>query len=142
MQKAPAEKIWLPGQGVVDLEPMKVHRAVRAYDERLSFGRNMDNGQWCVFIDMPRGHDPSILPVLGFESMPTPEEALDKVRRSDTKRYGEQILKMIEDDQARKEQIAAKAHDELSDMYAEIMESAYRRMGLAPARIIVPKGVE
>lgn len=141
MQKAPAEKIWLPGAGVVDLESTRVDRAVREYDERLFFGRNMDNGQWCVFIKMPRGHVPDCLPVLGFDSHPTPEEALDKVRRSDTSRYGSQILGMIEADQQRRIADAEKLNDENSDIYADIMAEAYRKAGMAPSRIFVPKGV-
>jgi hypothetical protein len=141
MQKAPASKIWVAGQGVVDLESTRVDRAVREYDERLFFGRNMDNGQWCVFIKMPRGHDPEILPVLGFPEHPTPEEALDKIRRSDTKRYSTEIFKMITDSQERREREAEKANDENSDIYADIMQEAYRKAGVAPARIFVPKGV-
>ena len=59
---APADKIWVPASHQMR-ETVPLQRALRDYDERLTFGRNEDNGDWCVFLNL-RGERP--IPVLGF----------------------------------------------------------------------------
>lgn len=86
---ASASSIWLPGRGTVDIQAIRVDRAVQEYDENLRFGRNEETGQWCVFL-LRRGFDP--LPVLGFQDIPHPDDAVKRLWRADAQRRGEEIL--------------------------------------------------
>ena len=136
MQMKPSERIWLPGQGVVDMAPMKVHRAVSQYDERLMFGRH-DNGDWCIFVKMPHGKQP--LPVLGFGTeLPTPEEAVRRADAANTRRHGQKILDQIMADDARRRAKLDKESEELAEVYAEIMMDA---QGVKNPSIYVPRGI-
>ena len=136
MQMRPSEKIWLPGQGVVDMAPMKVHRAVNAYDERLMFGRH-ENGDWCIFVKMPHGKNP--LPVLGFGTeLPTPEEAVRRADAANTRRHGQKVLDQIMADDRRRRAKLDKESEELAEVYAEIMMDA---QGVKAPQIFVPKGI-
>ena len=136
MQMKPSERIWLPGQGVVDMAPMKVHRAVSQYDERLMFGRH-ENGDWCIFVKMPHGKNP--LPVLGFGTgLPTPEEAVRRADAANTRRHGQKVLDQIMADDARRRAKLDKESEELAEVYAEIMMDA---QGVKAPQIFVPKGI-
>ena len=136
MQMKPSEKIWLPGQGVVDMAPMKVHRAVSEYDERLMFGRH-DNGDWCIFVKMPHGMLPR--PVLGFGTeLPTPEEAVARADAANTRRHGQKVLDQIMADDRRRRAKLDKESEELAEVYAEIMMDA---QGVKAPQIFVPKGI-
>ena len=136
MQMKPSERIWLPGQGVVDMAPMKVHRAVSQYDERLMFGRH-DNGDWCIFVKMPHGKDP--LPVLGFgRELPTPEEAVRRADAANTRRHGQKVLDQIMADDRRRRAKLDKESEELAEVYAEIMMDA---QGVKNPSIYVPRGI-
>lgn len=137
MQLKPSERIWLPGQGVVDLGPMKVHRALQAYDERLIFGRNTDTGDWCAFVKMPHGQAP--VPVIGFgKEMPTPEEAVQRCDRANTRRHGDQLLDLIKRDDERRRAALDKASEESAEIFAEIMKDA---PGYKTPRIFIPRGI-
>jgi hypothetical protein len=144
MQMQPADKLWLPGQGVVDIGPMKVHRALQAYDERLLFGRINDPnhpgyGDWCAFVKMPHGSKFPILPVIGFgKEMPTPEEAVQRCNAANTRRHGDKILHDIKADDDRRRKSLERAADANSDMYVEIMKEA---QGVKAPQIFVPRGI-
>lgn len=136
MQKEPSARIWLPGQGVVDLEPMRVHRAVSQYDERLMFGRH-DNGDWCIFVKMPHGEIP--LPVLGFgRELPTPEEAVRRADAANTRRYGTQILERIKKEDEATRAAHARERERLAETYADIMKEA---KGYKAPQIFVPRSI-
>lgn len=137
MQMKPAEKIWLPGQGVVDLGPMKIHRALQAYDERLLFGRNEDNGDWCAFVKMPHGQAP--VPVIGFgKELPTPEEAVRRCDAANTRRHNDQLLDLIKRDDERRRAAIDKEFENLQEVYADIMKEA---KGHKMPQIYVPRGI-
>lgn len=137
MQKTPAEKIWLPGQGVVDMGPMKVHRALQAYDDRLMFGRNEDTGDWCAFVKMPHGQAP--VPVIGFgRELPTPEDAVKRCDAANTRRHSSQLLDMVTRDEIKRQEIYAKQREELAEVYADIMKEA---KGVKAPQIYVPRGI-
>jgi len=136
MQMKPSERIWLPGQGVVDMAPMKVHRAVSQYDERLMFGRH-ENGDWCIFVKMPHGKKP--LPVLGFgRELPTPEEAVRRADAANTRRHGQKVLDQIMADDRRRRREVEKRSEQLAETYADIMIEA---QGVKAPQIFVPKGI-
>lgn len=118
--------IYLPGRGVVDLEANRVDRAVHEYDERLSFARNEETGDYCIFIKMERGWDgpDAGLPVLGFgKQIPHPEDALKRLYQADSLRRGNEILDDINrtNDDVHK-QLDAAAH-EGAGHYVEALES-------------------
>lgn len=123
--------IYLPGVGMVDTAVMRVHRAVNEYDERLSFRRNEDTGDWCVYIAMPHGQEP--IPVLGFGTeVPHPEDAVKRVYAADTVRHGEAILDRINrDNEAIREEARYRASEASGDT-AERIEKLMRAHGESP----------
>lgn len=137
----PTNKIWLPGQGVVDLEARRVSAAVEAYDERLFFGRITEEGHpgygdWVIFVKMPRGEDP--IPVLGFQyEIPTPEEAVRRAHAANTRAHGEAILQAVERDYQEQRRQAEYAEAEHNEEYAELMASGLRRQGGGHRRVFM-----
>jgi hypothetical protein len=126
---AVVSKIWLPGAGMTDLSERRVDAAVKEYDENLRFGRNEETGQYCIFL-IRRGFDP--LPILGFNEIPHPEDAVKKLWRADAMRRGNEILDEMnkENEEARKaDEYAA---DEGIGQAAEGFEWLMRTQGQTP----------
>lgn len=126
---AAVSKIWLPGQGMTDLSERRVDAAVNEYDENLRFGKNDETGQYCIFL-IRRGFDP--LPILGFNEIPHPEDAVRKLWRADAMRRGNEIL-----DQMNKENEEARKADEYAadqgiEQAAEGFEWLMRTQGQTP----------
>jgi hypothetical protein len=135
---APAERIWLPGSGVTDLAAVRVDRAVNEYDEQLHFGRNEDTGQWCIFL-IRRGEAP--LPVLGFNDIPYPDDALKRLYQADAMRRGEEILDQMNRDNDKLREKDEEAVKQGIGIAAEAFEWGFRAMGSDKAkRIVVPMG--
>lgn len=140
---APQHPIWIPGSlGVVDVQTWRVAQKVREYDERLVLARNEDNGQWCIFMRMPRGGDwPELLPVLGLTEPPhdprslDPQEVVHRIHNADTLRQGSKIL----DDIVRTNQAIRDRTDDVnrerSAQVAEVAASAMMRAGTAPVSV-------
>lgn len=126
---AAATNIWLPGRGMTDMAERRVDAVVKEYDETLSFGRNMDTGQYCVFLNR-RGADP--LPVLGFNAVPHPEDVLKALYHTDAQRRGEEIL----DEMNAENELARKADDDAAEegmgQAAEGFEWLMRTQGQTP----------
>jgi hypothetical protein len=123
------DNIWLPGSAY-DKHITSLNRALRQYDERLEFGRNMDNGDWCVFV---RAERDQLIPVLGFQNeVPTIEEMLERVQAADTKRHGDRILKSINDHNEQLKQEKRDAAEEGEWQLAEAMESFLHAQGKTP----------
>ena len=142
MQLAPVDNIWLPGKGVVDLEPYRVHRALQAYDERLVFGRITDEkhpgyGDWCAFVKKPHGMPPH--PVLGFgRQIPTPEEAVRRADAANTKRHGTKVLEELKREDVQRRNARDRESLNLAETYADIMMEAEH---VKPPQIFVPRGI-
>ena len=140
----PTTNIWLPGQGVVDLEARRVSAAVEAYDPRLFFGRITEEGHpgygdWVIFVKMPHGEPP--VPVLGFQyQIPTPEEAVRRAHAANTRAHGDQLLRLVEADHAKMKEQQEKAADELNEELVELMESGIHRMGGGAKRRVYMSG--
>lgn len=127
----PTDSIYIPGTGNVKLDEYRVHRALQEYDERLMFGRNEKTGDWCAFVKMPHGQAP--MPVLGFgRTIPTPEEAVRRCYKADTKRHGSKIFDQMQAHNARIREAKEKATSEQAEVAAEILDYGYRVMGAHP----------
>jgi len=114
---------------MTDLQERRVDVAVKEYDENLRFGRNEETGQFCIFF-LRRGHAP--LPVLGFNEIPHPEDAVKKLWRTDALRRGNEIL----DEMNRENEEARKADEDAADegigQAAEGFEWLMRTQGQTP----------
>lgn len=130
--------LWLPN--TVNYAAYKVDYAVRQYDDRLMFARNMDNGDWCIFVRMPGDAPP--YPVLGFQdSIPEPNEALDRLKAADTMRHGDKIYKdMIASQEKYRADLKYNADQAIADS-AERTEHMMRQRGVSPVIKSLPKGV-
>lgn len=137
---APASKIWVPRSHEMR-EAVPLQRALRAYDERLYFGRNEDHGDWCVFLKMPHGERD--VPVLGFQdNIPTVEEMMKRVHAADTKRHGDAILVEMEKHNARLRAESRAKAEEAEGELAEVMESFLHAQGKTPYARSFSKAVE
>jgi hypothetical protein len=119
------DNIWLPAS-TYDKHVTSLNRALRQYDERLAFGRNMDNGDWCVFIRIEREGSAQLdmVPVLGFQNtMPTVDEMMKRLAAADTRRHGDHILKSMQEHNESIKQEYRDQADEAEWQLAEAMES-------------------
>lgn len=132
MHSAPTH-VWTPPKAY-DRLAASVAKAVREYDDRLGFGINPDNGQWCVFmrqgtIEGARGGD---LPILGFQTIPSPDEALERLFKTDARKRGEEILNELNAHNETIERKFADAADEAIGETAEYLEWFTRQTGNHP----------
>lgn len=96
-------RIFVPGRGEVDLRVWKLAEAAREYDERLTVGQNQADGNWCVFIKTARGTFPplDLYPVLFLAhtqdavAQIEPGELKKRLYNADTKRHGNDVLRMV-----------------------------------------------
>lgn len=133
-------KVAVLGRGLVDSDELAVDRAVTEYDERLYFARNEQTGQYCIYLKTI-STEPD-LPLVGWDTIPHPEDAVKRLYQTDSLRHGEKIL----DDMNRRNADFMKqyevAADEATYELAEAFESNLRARGAHPnPRIFVPKGV-
>lgn len=127
--------IWLPQKGDTNFAALRVDKAVREYDEQLSFGRNNDTGDWCIFL-LRRGEAP--LPVIGFGSeIPHPEDAIKRLYRADAQRRGNEILDEINRHNKQIELARDVAAAEGEARLAEVAEWALRVEGKTPHKKVV-----
>lgn len=135
------QNIWVP-ESFGHREVVRVRRAVKEYDPNLDFGKNELTGQWCIFLkrgtsEVTREVD---LPILGFNDIPHPDDALTRLRQSDALRTGNEILDKItrnnQDIEDRREVAAQEAAHEA----AEGFDWGYRQMGKAPHSKVFIRG--
>lgn len=124
--------VYVPGRGNVNSKAYRVDRALREYDERLSFQFHPETRQWCAFMQMPRGHEPPEIPVYGFdppERIPEVHEALQKIEEMDTLRHGQAIWnRIVRDSEAIRAAREAQAA-EGTEALAEAVEFHRRKSG-------------
>lgn len=135
-----AISIWTPGKGDRNTAAERVNAAAMEYDERLRFGFNEVNGDWVLYIKMPRDFEAfyyidgePVFPVLGFGTeIPTPEKAVKRLSEADTLRHGTRILDRMNKENAALEKArddeASARHEEV----AERIEHALRQEGQSP----------
>lgn len=131
MQPAP---IWLPDSHFYR-EAVPVDKAVNEYDERLHFGQNQSNGQWCIFMEEYGER----IPILGFERIPHPEDALKRLYHADARRHGQKILDdMVKHNEEVRDRPKARVDEAIGEL-AEAVEYGAREDGLTTStRIFVP----
>jgi hypothetical protein len=129
--------LWLPGS--TNYAAYRVDRAVSAYDERLMFGLNEDTGDWCVFVRMPSPQEP--FPLLGFQSIPEPDDVMVMVKEAHLVRNKEKIWKEIIDSQEKYRAELKYKGDQASEESAEVVEHFLRQNGKSPVVKSLPKGV-
>lgn len=123
--------IYIPGHGEMSLDEIRIDRAVREYDGRLFFARNSDTWDWCVYVKMPRP-EPAY-PVIGFGAeLPSLDEVMRRVHRSDTKRHGWQIYDEIVKSQEDYKKKFRDAADDATEESAEVVEHFMRKHGKSP----------
>jgi hypothetical protein len=100
-------------------EAAKVDKAVNEYDEQLRFGQHERTGQWVICI--VRGEQR--IPVLGFDRIPHPEDALKRLHKSDARRRGLELLNEInrhnEEIQKQKRDAASEATGETAEYFEQ-----------------------
>jgi hypothetical protein len=133
--------IWLPQKGDTNFAALRVDKAVREYDDQLSFGQNNDTGDWCIFL-IRRGEAP--LPVIGFgREIPHPDDAIKRLYRADAKRRGHEILDEINRSNAELERARDEAAAEGEARLAEVAEWALRTEGkTSHKKVVMGKGRE
>ena len=119
--------VWLPPSYMYK-QAAKVDKAVNEYDADLRFGRNEDTGQWVVIL--VRGEQR--IPVLGFNEIPHPDDALKRLYRSDARRRGNEILDELNKHNEAVQEAKRAAVKEAEGETAEYFEQATRWEGATP----------
>lgn len=141
MKEVSQRPLWVPAHAVEQRDAWKVHQAVKQYDENLAFGRNEQTGQWCIFMRQgtSKATTTGDLPILGFNDIPHPDDAIARLQKADAQRRGREILDELN---AHNESIEAHrkaAADDAIGQTAEAFEWGYRKMGKHPnTRIFIP----
>lgn len=130
------QKLYIPGQGFVDLHLRRAMKAVEKYDDRLILARHEHTGDWVAFIQL--GPD-RMFPVIGFgKELPHPDEITRTLERADTHRHGDKILRQIQEHndrlQREKRALAAEAVEET----AERAEFGFRKYTGQKPLIFIP----
>lgn len=133
------DKIWVP-ESYADKQLITLQRVLREYDERLVFGRNEENGDWCVFY---KTDERELVPCLGFQNtIPTPDDLLARVRAADTKRHADWLEENINRPNRELQAPAQEQAEEASWLLAEGMESFLHAQGKTPYARSYSKAVE
>ena len=136
--------IWTPPKAY-DRAAAAASQAAKEYDARLGFGRNEETGQWVVFMRQGETAETKAgdLPILGFETIPSPDEVKKRLYESDALRRGSEILAAINRHNDEVRQTFADAADDAIGETAEAMEWFNRQLGTHPVpRVFVTKDVK
>ena len=129
-------KLYIPGQGMVDLHLRRAMKTVSDYDDRLILARHEHTGDWVAFIQL--GPD-RMFPVIGFgKELPHPDEIRNTLERADTHRHGDKLLRQIQETNDRIQREKRQAATEGLEEAAEYADFGFRKyMGLKP-QIFIP----
>ena len=141
--------IEVPGRGLVNLDAARVDAAVREYDERLRFGYNPTNDDWCVYIQYPRDFEGApylidgtpVMPVLGFgKEIPSVGYAMNRLNETDQWKHGKRTMEKMEREHEALKKARQVEQDELTQEAAERVEHAMRYYGESPVTRIYLSG--
>lgn len=138
--------MWVPNSHQ-DRQAYLVDKAVKEYDPDLGFGRNEATGQWCIFLkhgatELAQHSD---LPILGFGTIPHPDDAVKRLYESDARRRGREIVDSIQRHNDEIQRASDQRAQEASNATAEAFEWGFRKVGAAPVSKVyitddIPKG--
>jgi hypothetical protein len=120
--------LYIPGIGETNLE---INKAVREYDDRLTFAQNERSKQWCVFIKV-EGDEPDV-PVLGYDHVPSRDQVIKDLYCADTWRHGpEALLREIDKKNEAWRKAKKDAYAEVAGEVAEAIEYGLHKEGKTP----------
>jgi hypothetical protein len=130
------QKLYIPGQGYVDMHLKRAMKAVEDYDDRLILARHEGTGDWVAFIQL--GPD-RMFPVIGFgKDLPQPDDIRRTLERADTHRHGDKLLRQIQETNDRLQREKRAAVNEAIEEAAEYADFGFRKFrGLKP-HIFIP----
>lgn len=119
--------IEVPGRGLVNMDAMRVDKAVNEYDERLYFDYDQKQGHWVIWSKMPHGQPP--YPICGFKSVPSVEECLKFLYENDSRRHGANELwqQHMREAELERKRLAAEM-DDPNEASAEAFEYIARKI--------------
>lgn len=130
------QKLYIPGQGLVDLHLRKAMKVVEDYDDRLILARHEHTGDWVAFIQL--GPD-RMFPVIGFgKELPHPDEIHRILEQSDTHRHGDARLREIQQANDRIQREKRKAADDAIEEAAEYADFGFRKYRGIKTQIFIP----
>jgi hypothetical protein len=130
------QRLYIPGQGMVDFTLRRAMKAVSDYDDRLILAKHEHTGDWVAFIQL--GPD-RMFPVVGFgKELPHPDDVRRVLERADTHRHGDKILRDIQANNDRIQREKRNAAAESVEEAAEYADFGFRKFkGLKP-QIFIP----
>lgn len=130
------QKLYIPGQGYVDMHLRRAMKAVEDYDDRLILAKHEITGDWVAFVQL--GPD-RMFPVIGFgKELPHPDEIRRILERADTHRHGDRILRDIQAHNDRLQAEKRKAGTEAIEQAAEYADFGFRKYAGLKPHIFIP----
>lgn len=138
VHEAPEQKLWIPGQGEVDMRIIAAQRVVREYDERLELARHEITGDWVVFVKLEGGN---LYPVVGIgpELPHNAEDLRQRLWKADSARHGSKILDQINAHNKRIQRESRQRGLEADEATAEALEWGFRQEGVLSRKVFVPR---
>ena len=131
------QKLWIPGEGEVDMRIVGCQRVCREYDDRLELARHELTGDWVVFIKISRDN---MYPVIGIgPELCEPEELSQRLWKADAKRHGSKILHGINEHNERLKAPSRSKALAADEQMAEAFEWGFRREGVLSPKVFVPR---
>jgi hypothetical protein len=130
------QRLWIPGEGEVDMRVVGCQRVCREYDDRLVLARHELTGDWVVFIKISRDN---MYPVIGIgRELCDPEELSQRLWKADAKRHGSKLLYDINEHNERLKRESRKRAIAADEEIAEAFEWGLRQEGVLAKKVFVP----
>lgn len=130
------QKLWIPGEGEVDMRIVACRRVLNDYDERLVLARHELTGDWVVFIKLNRD---DMYPVIGIgRELCDPDELYERLWRADTKRHGNKILHQINEHNENLKREQERKRLDADEAMAEHFEWGLRQEGVLSRKVFIP----
>lgn len=135
---APEQKLWIPGEGEVDVRIIAAKRVCREYDERLILARHELTRDWVVFIKLEGDR---MYPVIGLgpELPANAEDLRQRLWKADAHRHGDKVLREVNEHNERIKRDARRRAIEGDEAVAEALEWGFRQEGVLARKVFVPR---
>lgn len=132
-------RLWIPGEGEVDMRIVGCQRVCREYDDRLVLARHELTGDWVVFIKISRDN---MYPVIGIgRDLCEPDELSQRLWKADARRHGEKILHQINDHNENIKNASRRRALDADEAMAEGLEWGLRQEGVLSKKVFVPRSI-